>query len=104
MKDQWTFSPQKGKPGHCFVAQVWDEHGASLAVIEPTENPAVATERARLLAVAPRLLRFVREMISGYDHNGSGDSCYPSCRVCEAEKVLAMYESTQPLRLGEVSQ
>jgi hypothetical protein len=100
MNGEWKFSEQKGRPGHCFVAQVWDADGNCLAVIEPTEDPAVATERAMLFACSPALLRFVSDMISGYDHEGR-DSCYPSCRVCAAEKVLARYEAMKAHRLGE---
>lgn len=52
----WTFSPQDGTPGHCHLAQVWDGQGRALATIEPTDDPAVASDRARLIAAAPELL------------------------------------------------
>ena len=44
-------------PGHCYVAQVWDADGSSLAQVEPTEDPAIATANARLIAAAPELLQ-----------------------------------------------
>jgi hypothetical protein len=43
----WTYSPQKGTPGHCFQAQVWGPDGETVLALEPTSDPAVATERAR---------------------------------------------------------
>jgi hypothetical protein len=49
---KYTFSPQKGAPGHCFVAQVWKPDGTSLVEIESTEDPEEATATARLIADA----------------------------------------------------
>ena len=46
----WSSSIQKGTPGHCFQAQVWDKDGNSLACIEPTENPITASIVARFIA------------------------------------------------------
>lgn len=50
------YSSQKGVPGHCFVAQVWDDGGNSIAEIGSTDNPEVANSRARLFAASPDLL------------------------------------------------
>lgn len=50
------FSGQKGQPGHCMVAQVWGPDGRSVAELEPTDDPAVATSYARLFALAPVIL------------------------------------------------
>lgn len=47
----FTYSRQSGIPGHCLVAQVFGPDGKSIASIDPTENPAVATNRARILAL-----------------------------------------------------
>lgn len=55
----FNFSPQKGKPGHCTVAQVWDERGNNLAEIEPSADPAYATMIARLFAKSPRLVELL---------------------------------------------
>lgn len=52
----WSFSPQAGHPGHCQIAQVWDAKDRSLADIEPTDDPDVASATARLIAAAPDLL------------------------------------------------
>ena len=52
---RWTYSPQKGKLGHCFQAQVWNEKGQSIAVIESTKNTKDATATAKLMSEAPKL-------------------------------------------------
>lgn len=52
---KWTYSPQKGTPGHCFQAQVWNEKDESIAVIEATKNAKDATEIAKLMSEAPQL-------------------------------------------------
>ena len=57
----WSFSPQKGKPGHCHMAQVWNSAGDALAQIEPTPDEAVATADARLIAASPTLLEALKE-------------------------------------------
>ncbi len=49
---KYTFSEQKGKPGHCLMAQVWDEDGNSVANIKSTEEEEDATATARLFAEA----------------------------------------------------
>ncbi len=56
-----TFSPQKGTPGHCMVAQVWKD-GKNLAEIVPTEDESEATQYARLFAAAPDLLTVCEEV------------------------------------------
>ena len=45
-----SHASQKGTPGQCFVAQLFDSHGKSIASLESTEDPAMATETARRLA------------------------------------------------------
>ena len=52
---KWTYSAQKGTPGHCFQAQVWDEKDQSIAVIESTKNPEDATAIAKLMSEAPEI-------------------------------------------------
>jgi hypothetical protein len=51
----WSFSPMKGKPGHCFVAQVWDADGNSLAGIDADCGERAANARVALIAAAPDL-------------------------------------------------
>lgn len=51
-KGPWSSSKQKGNPGHCSVAQVWDNTGKSLAVIEPSEIEIESSATARLMAAA----------------------------------------------------
>lgn len=48
---KWTFSGQNGVPGHCMVAQVWKD-GLACIEVEPTVDPAEATETARQVAQA----------------------------------------------------
>ena len=63
----WSFSPQKGKPGHCHMAQVWNSAGDALAQIEPTPDEAVATADARLIAAAPDLLEALKGIVADDD-------------------------------------
>lgn len=48
----YTWSHQVGRPGGCLMAQVWAPDGRSVATIEPTDDPAVASRRAELCALA----------------------------------------------------
>lgn len=48
----WSHSPQKGIPGHCYVAQVWDRDGETLAAIEPTDQEEGASAVAAFVAAA----------------------------------------------------
>ena len=58
----WTYSEQRGTPGHCSVAQLWDSKGKSLARFDSTKQPSLATSRARLTAAAPDLLEVCKEL------------------------------------------
>ncbi len=49
-------SPQKGTPGRCHLAQVWDADGNSLIQVEPTVDPDVASATAALVVALPALL------------------------------------------------
>lgn len=51
----FSSTEQKGPPGHCLVAQVFDANGHSIACIEPTDDPAEATAIAKLFADAPEM-------------------------------------------------
>jgi hypothetical protein len=55
------------------VAQVWGPDGKSLATLESTTAPSVATANARLIAAAPELLEALKAsngflLAAGYDH------------------------------------
>lgn len=56
-------SPQNGKPGHCHVAQVFDGEGKHLAMIEPSEDPEVANEVARVFAASYDMLYAIKTML-----------------------------------------
>jgi hypothetical protein len=49
---RYTFNPQRGLPGHCFVAQVWDSVGKSVATFDATVDPATASNYAATLTSA----------------------------------------------------
>lgn len=49
---QFTATTQDGTPGHCFCAQVFDPDGNSIAELKPTDEPAIANQRAQWLADA----------------------------------------------------
>jgi hypothetical protein len=63
----WSYSEQRGSKNHCTVAQVWDSYGDCLAIIESTDDEAVATANARLIAAAPELLAALEEIRSDPD-------------------------------------
>lgn len=47
----WAYSAQKGVPGHCYVAQVFeDDEGPSLLTIDPTPDEDVASRVASWIA------------------------------------------------------
>lgn len=48
-KGEYTFSPQKGKPGKCFTAQIWDVEGKNLAILEATYNEAEINSFAEIM-------------------------------------------------------
>jgi hypothetical protein len=58
----WSSSPQDGKPGHCFCAQVWDGNGNSLARVEPTDNEQEASASAFLMGKSPEMYDLLRRM------------------------------------------
>lgn len=45
-----TYTTQTGKPGSCFLAQIFDAAGRSMATIDAMPEPDAATERARRMA------------------------------------------------------
>lgn len=66
-----TYSPQKGKAGHCFAAQVWGPDGKNLAIVEGDNDPAVATAYARLFAASPEMAESIRDILAAFDANDS---------------------------------
>lgn len=51
MREAFTYSPQDGKNGHCFAAQVWDAEGKNVAIVEGV-NAEEANKRAKLITDA----------------------------------------------------
>lgn len=94
MSDKWTFSPQKGVPGHCFVAQVW-RNGIACLEVEPTDDPDEASGIAERVCEAmnglgdikAKAVAFAKDLAANFDHEGR-DECYRCCRVCAAERFL----------------
>jgi hypothetical protein len=81
--EPWSYSEQRGSPGHCTLAQVWDFYGNSLAVIEATDAESEATALARLMAAAPNLLDALellwREVVSS-GNGRANDFGWPKAR------------------------
>jgi hypothetical protein len=46
---RYSYAKQKGTPGNCWVAQVWED-GEAFVEVWPTQDPKVASERAEQLA------------------------------------------------------
>lgn len=59
-----TYADQKGKPGHCFAAQVFGPNGDSLAIIEATEDAAIASAYAQAFAATPDLMEALESIRS----------------------------------------
>jgi hypothetical protein len=75
----WSCSEQRGIPGHCMVAQIWDSQGNALASVEPSVDQDQATATARLIAAAPELLSALDSLVSACDLPGDH---------CEVEQAL----------------
>lgn len=73
----WDYSPQKGSPGHCWTAQVWDSEGESLAVLDSTIDPSEATANAMMMAAAPDLLGAIQGALRISDLWMPGPDCDP---------------------------
>lgn len=56
--EPWSYSEQKGVPGHCIMAQVFqgDEDGTSICAIQPENNPEIATNTARAISAVPEMI------------------------------------------------
>lgn len=62
-KGKWSYSKQKGIKNHCFQAQVWNENGDSMAIIEPTDNEYEASANALLISKAPEMLEMLQYFV-----------------------------------------
>lgn len=85
----WSSSEQRGDPGHCFVAQVWDSNGNALASVRPTKDERQSTVDARLIAAAPEMLEALirqRDNIERWLETGE---------PADAEESRAIYEQIQ---------
>jgi hypothetical protein len=48
----FSYASQIGKPRHCNLAQVFGPDGKSVATLDATDNPQIASDRARIICVA----------------------------------------------------
>ena len=49
---KFSYSSQIGVPGNCTCAQVFGPAGEHVATLDATDNPQIASDRARLFCVA----------------------------------------------------
>lgn len=94
----WSYSPQKGKPGECFLAQVWDGEGKELATVKATHDEKVASSIAQLFAASPWLvhacnaaLAAMNEMVPMPGHSDPG-----AIEDCKREIQEAINKATRP--------
>lgn len=66
-KGLFTYSVQKGSKNNCFMAQVFNDKGKSIAEIESTDNPEEATANAKLFSYAPEMLEALQDFINAKD-------------------------------------
>jgi len=88
----WDYSPQDGPPGHCINAQVWNEDGDCVAVIESLPSVEEANANARLIAAAPDLLdasRKARDHIKWLRAREGADSPETQKRIKDLEESIA---------------
>ena len=54
----WSYSEQKGTPGHCMMAQVFDgtKDELSICSIRPLINPRISTNTAIAISAVPELI------------------------------------------------
>lgn len=101
-----TFSEQIGLPGHCLQAQVFDALGNSVACIEPSFEPQVATDTAKLFAAAPDLLAFAKAQEAWGAEFILDGNCWPmneSGLPVFSEAVLAKFLELQKIRNAAIS-
>jgi hypothetical protein len=79
----WAFDCQRGKPGSALLAQVWGPFGYSLASLDATEDPTVATANADFIALSrpllPLVLSALRVEVALHEEMGGPDG---SCNYC----------------------
>jgi hypothetical protein len=83
----WSYSEQKGEPGHCMNAQVWDCEGKLLAVLESTIEPSVATANAKAMAAVPMMLNALRRIVRHQDYIGGSMASMSSTRHIAAQAI-----------------
>ena len=93
-KEKWAFSPQTGTKGHCLMAQVWDDDGNPIAVIDDTLRPEQATARAKLISKAPEMYEAIKGFIIAIE-DGSltvyTDDEHNAVRDENEEKINKLY-------------
>ncbi len=87
--EPWSFSGQRGLPGHAFLAQVWRPDGDSLATLDATDTAAEATANAAFIASARTILPLALKAIRGEveAHIRAESLGVPYCGTCHASDV-----------------
>lgn len=81
----WEASEQRGKLGHCFLAQVFDADGKSFAVIESTDDERVASKVAQVMAASFDLLAACKALLHELPRNSGG---IQARRIGQAKKAI----------------
>lgn len=93
-------SPQTGKPGHCYVAQVFDGEGKHLAMIAPSEDPEVANEVARVFAASYDMLHAIKTAL-GIGVDPALKDTDENCLMIHAIIVRNLLEAAYKKATGE---
>lgn len=63
----WTATEQRGTPGHCVAAQVFNKQGKAIVMIEPHPNELKANRLARRVAAIPEInqkIIYMKELLT----------------------------------------
>jgi len=71
-EENWDYSKQEGLPGHCIVAQVFNDD-ESFAFVEPDKNPKIASSRAHFISLIPEICRTLNLLVDNLENTGISD-------------------------------
>lgn len=100
VKGPWSYSKQHGTKEYCFVAQVWDSENHSLAVIETTSDPDVASATALLISKAPEMLEKLRQILNLSENTGRAGCTYGDTEYSSLDVVYGYNLALEHVKKG----
>ncbi len=84
-KGKWTPSKQRGKKGHCILAQVFCEE-ESLLILNPKDNEEESSYNSLLISKAPEMLEILKTIVDDFDFVNEGK--YHNFNIEQARKII----------------